>query len=135
MFIDVKKMALEAKVLEGEMILSERLPAHVLNSVMMHYKIDVLPLERMYLLSIQEKADISAQCQRCSESMSIHFYNESQVSICEKEAMCEKYYAQYDVILAPDAKVSLEELLTDNLHLHLPQMHENIEECSKIHAK
>ena len=132
MKIDIRKKANSPKSEDINIILEDRLPHYVLEPIEMMFSYEVEKEGPLYLLTIYENAHPKIQCQRCMEECSQPFEHTSKIAICGSDEIAQQYQSAYDLIVAPDFIIEINDILIDDLHLYLSNFHKKIDQC---HAK
>lgn len=135
MRIDLKKKVQLAKSSVENVVMDERMPAHIAHAFELKCQFDVESKGDFYLLKIIEDASLPIICQRCSQEFQQDYHLETELAVCPNEQIAEKYQSLYDVIVAQDYLIDLKDILIDNLYLFSPQSHENIENCDQTQLK
>lgn len=129
MIINLKTNAAKAEQQEANIELRERLPAHVLSPCMIHCQFDVEAFNHYYVITLDVNSTLSVICQRCLKEFAYHYVNQTTLAICDSDEMAEKLMEQYECIVSNNNQVDLKELLTDELHLYVPESHPEITDC------
>jgi uncharacterized protein len=132
MKIDMRKKVNTSKNEAIKVVLDDRLPSYVIDSIEMTFSYEVEKEGPLYILTIHEKACPKIQCQRCMEECSQPFEHTSQIAICGSDEIAQQYQSAYDLIVASDFIIEINDILIDDLHLYLPNFHKKIDQC---HAK
>ncbi|NBX84093.1 MAG: metal-binding protein [Gammaproteobacteria bacterium] len=132
MKIDMRKKVNNDKNHDIKVILEDRLPSFVIEPIEMTFSYEVEKEGPLNLLTIHEKAYPKIQCQRCMEECSQPFEHTSQIAICSSDEIAQQYQSSYDLIVASDFILEINDILIDDLHLYLPNFHKKIDQC---HAK
>jgi uncharacterized protein len=79
---------------------------------------------------------VSLQCQRCLQPMERALEAESRFALVGTEAEAARIPLEREAVLAPGGRISVAELLTEELLLVLPivPLHEESERCAAKHA-
>ncbi len=109
--------------------LSERLPAHVHAPCVVRCTFHVAASQNDYLLHRQSTAQCQLTCQRCLTDFEYTYQQASVLAICATEERADQYMTSYDSMVVTDDWMDLTEILTDDLHLHVPSMHVCLDEC------
>lgn len=128
MNICLKSLAREGQTHEVTLVLKERLPHFVDNpcSIICHYS--VKKQDNYYLLTLDLQGDVRLVCQRCLQIYSHLFSRVSTIAICPDDERASKLMEQYDCLVAGQL-VNLEDIVTDELHLYIPEKHEDERLC------
>jgi uncharacterized protein len=123
MKLNLQELAKKAEKCHIHFSIEERLPPFLLSpcGVEVHYQVE--RALHYYLLSLETQADLKIICQRCFEECNIPYHNETMMAICQNEEQEKALSKQYEVIIAPDLILHLEDIVTDELYLYAPQHH------------
>jgi uncharacterized protein len=103
--------------------ISERLPSCLCESAQVNCTFQVQSCTDFYLLSLSVKGDFTITCQRCLGNFKHALDYETQLAVCRREEMAESLMEQYDCIVSNNDQLDLLDVLTDELHLNLPEKH------------
>ncbi len=107
--------------------LSDRLPVQVVESCHISCAYHVTHCKDYYELNIKTQGNITILCQRCLNAFEYHHEHQTVLAVCATEAVAERYMANLECEVAPDLEIDLSAVVTDDLHLFLPEKH--IGEC------
>lgn len=82
-----------------------------------------------YLLTMEVSGKLEITCQRCLAGFQQEYFNKTQLAICASEEIAERLMASYECIVVKNNQVDLVDLITDELHLFLPEKHADFSEC------
>lgn len=91
------------------------------------FKVNACP--DYYLLTLDVSAELEIACQRCLVDFPHQHTNHAQLAICANEAIAETLMASFECIVANDYQIDLVDIVTDELHLFLPEKHHDIADC------
>jgi uncharacterized protein len=76
------------------------------------------------------------ECQRCMEPMQLHVNAVAKVALIGAESQAERAPADFEPVLAPGGRISVGELITEELLLSLPivPLHSGSEACPALPA-
>jgi uncharacterized protein len=135
MKIDIKRKGLQDINQWFTVHLEERLPFYVDKPFDMTFTYRVDVHSEYYTLYVEEKGNVPLVCQRCAEEWIYDYHHYSEIAVCGKEEIAEKYQNSLDVIVCPDLIVDIKDILVDNMHLFLPKKHEKIDQCNQDQLK
>jgi uncharacterized protein len=127
--ICIKTQAKESRVTRAEMVLKERLPTHIAPDCCVSYCLETKQQGAYYLLDLTLKANLTVTCQRCLSDFPYEYHHQSQLAICDDDAVAERLMSEFDCIVAPQYQLDLQTLLVDELHLHAPERHLESSHC------
>lgn len=130
MFINLKNSAEKAKPQQVKLELMERLPAHINAPCTVECQFKVQAYENYYLITLDVDASLSVICQRCLGEFHYHHINQVTLAVCD-ETMVDKLMINYECVVSQNGEVDLQHLLTDELHLYLPEYHQDLDFCDQ----
>ena len=88
--------------------------------------------EDLPVADLQFSGAVSLQCQRCLQPMEQPVAVDSRIALVGSEAQAGRVPPEREPVLAPGGRISIGELLTEELLLLLPivPLHEDLERCS-----
>lgn len=131
------KLNLQNLIKKGEkteilLTLQERLPEYLHTPCQVAIELNIKKQDDYWLLHLKTQADLHINCQRCAEDFVLPYINETELAVCETEARAESLLALYDCIVDDRAELSLDNIITDELYLYVPQFHPDLQDCDKI---
>lgn len=84
-----------------------------------------------YLLTLNVSATLEIACLRCLGGFQHEHTNLTQLAICANEEIAESLMASFECIVVNNYQIDLIDIVTDELHLFLPEKHQDIEECDR----
>lgn len=109
--------------------LHERLPERVLGPCLMHCDIHVARSGHYYVATLNVRSDMTLVCQRCLEAFPFFYENQTNLAVCTNDETAESLMELHECLVAPDGQMDLIDVLTDELHLFVPEKHLKIEDC------
>ena len=103
--------------------INERLPSCLCEPADVSCRFQVQSCTDFYLLSLSVKGDFTITCQRCLGNFKHRLDYETQLAVCRREEMAESLMEQHDCIVSNNDQLDLFDVLTDELHLNLPEKH------------
>ncbi|GGI91341.1 YceD family protein [Legionella impletisoli] len=132
MKIFLPKFAKEKGLHQIEIQLNDRLPAHVVGPCLMRCDLSAQFYEEdYYILSLKTNANIILSCQRCLQAFSYEYKNQVELAVCDEEQTAEKLMSHYECMVINNYHLDMIEVLTDDLHLNLPEKHVDFQECDR----
>ena len=129
MKIDLKKKTLLNRSDPFKVIISDRLPSHLPEAVELTCCYEVKQEGRVLILKLMQHGVIKTVCQRCLTSFDSDFKLETEIEVCSSDEIAREYQELYDVIVAADNQIELNDILVDNLYLFSENLHDNLELC------
>lgn len=129
MMICLKTQAKQASEQRIAVLLHDRLPSKVSSPVELMCVFKVEAGSDHYLFCYVVSGCVEMTCQRCLGAFQYDYTNHTSLAVCSREDRAEALMAYMDCIVAHDNQISLVDILTDELHLFLPEKHENENEC------
>lgn len=112
-----------------DITLSERLPPHIVAECNLHCAYSVKSFPDYYILTLDVSGNLPVCCFRCMEIYSYPYTNYTELAICRDEKTAEKCMAEYESLVLDQYKVDLQTILTDELHLYVPEKHSDRYDC------
>ncbi len=84
-----------------------------------------------YLLTLDVSGALEIVCQRCLGDFKHAHINQTKLAVCANEAVAETLMASYECIVVKDYQVDLIDIVTDELHLFLPEKHPDFAGCDR----
>lgn len=109
--------------------LSERLPTHIIPDCNLHCDYFVKSFPAYYSLTLDVSGIVTARCLRCLDEYIYDYKNHTELAICRNDEMAEKLMDAYECIVSLDDEIDLREIITDELHLYVPEKHMNFIDC------
>lgn len=109
--------------------LENRLPARVLNTCNISCTFQVQQASDHFLLKIETSGDVTVICQRCLDGFSYAYHNQTTLAVCPNNVIAERLMASFECIDGQET-IDLNEVVVDDLHLHLPEKHADISHCN-----
>jgi uncharacterized protein len=111
--------------------IKERLPVMLHSPCQLTCTYSVESRSDYYLLNMETRGVLELICQRCLQIYSYEHRHASQIAVCKDDHVAEELLHEFECILSKDNQVDLVEISTDDLHLFLPEKHEDIEDCDE----
>ncbi len=124
---ELAKQGLQSKQIK----LDERLPSFLVApcDLIINYKTE--PKEDFYLIHIEVSGELTIICQRCLNEFKLQYNNPTTIAVARNDARAEQLLEHYECIVSPNFQVSIDDLVIDELHLYVPQFHEETKDCSE----
>ena len=84
-----------------------------------------------YLLTLSVSANLEIACQRCLGEFHHEHINQTQLAVCANEEMAESLMESFECIVVNNYQIDLVDIVTDELHLFLPEKHQEIDGCDR----
>jgi uncharacterized protein len=107
----------------------ERKPAHVVSPCELTCTFQIEACQDYYLLTLDVRGTLEIVCQRCLDHFQQNYTNQTRLAVCVNDDISETLMASYECIVAKDYQVDLTDVVTDELHLFLPEKHSVSDEC------
>lgn len=126
--INLKKATVIAAAVEQHAIaqIETRLPRHVEHVAPVDCDYRVVQKDDYYILDMETAAVVDVCCQRCLEPFQYSYHHQQTIACCLNEATAHRLMKLYDCIVVPDGIVDLIEVITDDIHLNVPEMHADV---------
>lgn len=110
--------------------LSERLPIHIVSDCTLNCDYFVRNCAEYYVLTLDVSGIIPIRCLRCLEVFKYDYQNHTELALCRDEAMAEELMEEYECVVCDPKEVDLVCILTDELHLYIPEKHPDLIDCN-----
>lgn len=131
MKICLKSKSKEKEVHTVRLRMQDRIPKRIQVPCELLCSYHIEARDGYYILALEVLGQLSIVCQRCLKSFEYSYQNKTQLAVCVNEMLAESLMHQYDCIVVHEHELSLVEIVTDELHLFLPEMHENSVDCDR----
>lgn len=125
------KTAVEQPRQSNVMVISERLPPHLLAPCTVHYGYQLRTQDNYYVLDLEIDVLLTVICQRCLQHFAQPYSNQSKTAICKSDEWAEQLMEQYDCVVISREQLNLQELITDELFTSTGENHPNISDCDQ----
>jgi uncharacterized protein len=109
--------------------LQERLPARVQGPCDITCTFEITEESDHYLLHFEASGSVNITCQRCLDSFPYSYYHQTTLAVCPNDAVAESLMASFECIDG-QKEIDLNEVLTDDLYLILPEKHPDFSHCN-----
>lgn len=109
--------------------ITARLPMYVRAPGQISCLYHVNNMDDYYLLMLDSTGDLTVVCQRCNQPFTYHYRHQTELAICDSDRMAEQLLAQMEAVVIKQFKIDLVEIITDDLHLFVPEKHDDINLC------
>jgi uncharacterized protein len=111
--------------------IEERLPSYISAPCSLSVAYRVEAKDNYYLIHLDVVAELIIICQRCMHDFNLNYTNQTRIAVARSEERAEQLLEQYECIVSSNWQVSLEDLVVDELHLYVPQFHQEIKDCDE----
>lgn len=112
-----------------EITLSERLPSFLASPCHLNVAYQVEPKDDFYLIHLEVRGELEVTCQRCLNEFKLMYNNPTTIAVTRNDERAEQLLEHYECIVSTNYQVSLDDLVVDELHLYVPQFHEETKDC------
>lgn len=123
MIICLKTCSRHPEPQQVDVTLSERLPVHIVSECNVHCDYLVKSFPGYYVLTLDVAGTLPARCLRCLEEYALDYVNRTELAICRDDKIAEKLMDEYECIVLDRFEIDLCEIITDELHLYVPEKH------------
>ena len=109
--------------------LSERLPFYIVSDCKVHCDYFVKSFPGYYTLTLDVSGILPIHCQRCLDEFKHHYVNHTELAICRDDTIAEQLMDEYECIVSDQLEIDLHEIITDELHLYVPEKHTDLIDC------
>lgn len=110
---------------------SERLPSFISEPCQIDVTYQVEAKDDFHLIHLEIKGELNIACQRCMHEFKLSYNNPTVVAVARSDERAERLLEEYECIVSSNWQVSLEDLVADDLHLYVPQFHQEISDCDE----
>lgn len=110
-----------------QLTITDRLPLHLIAPASLSCQWELTPLSGAERLTLTLSGSLEIECQRCLSAFTLPYQHEVQIALCKNSDAMMHYETQYECLLLNELPDSLAELVTDELHLSVPEKH--LENC------
>jgi uncharacterized protein len=114
-----------------QIIVTERLPSFVSAPCQLEVTYQVEAQDNFYLIHLKVMGELTIICQRCMNEFKLSYNNPTTIAVARSDERAEQLLEQYECIVSSNWQVSLEDLVVDDLHLYVPQFHQEIKDCDQ----
>lgn len=129
MKICLKKHAKQMGSRTVQLFIEERKPAYISSPCKVSCEFQVEACQDYYLLTLNVSGAFEITCQRCMEDFQQTYDNQTTLAVCAREDIAETLMTTYECIVAADSQVDIMDIVTDELHLFLPEKHPDPAGC------
>lgn len=129
MIISLKPFSKHSTPQQVDIRLSERLPKHIVADCILHCDYLVKSFPDYYTISLDVSGELPLRCLRCLDEYCYPYENHTELAICRDDETAEKLMEVYECIVSDRLEVDLVEVLTDELHLYVPEKHADLIDC------
>lgn len=109
----------------------ERKPERVRSPCELTCEFKVEDCSDYYLVTLDITGMLEIACQRCMVDFPHEHTNQVKLAVCANDDIAETLMSCFECIVANDSRIDLIDILTDELHLFLPEKHQNIADCDR----
>lgn len=109
--------------------INQRLPSYLKPPCILQCQYHVEKRDNYYLLTLNVSGELTVTCQRCLQEFTYPYSNETQIAICSSEQQADELMAYYECLVSAIPEVDIDELVTDELHLYVPESHSDTTLC------
>ncbi|RUR12152.1 DUF177 domain-containing protein [Legionella sp. km772] len=109
--------------------LSARLPSFLASPCQVNVTYQVEAKEDFYLMHLVVSGELTVTCQRCLNAFNLIYNNPTTIAVARDDERAEQLLEHYECIVSSNYQVNLEDLVIDELHLYVPQFHEETKDC------
>lgn len=111
---------------------NERLPFQLARPCQVACTFDIEANKDHYQLILVLESQVAIICQRCLGEFQHHYHHQSQLAVCADEMLAESLMSSYECIVSHNDEIDLVDIVTDDLHLYLPEKHNDIQDCAPV---
>lgn len=111
------------------LVIKDRLPPFLEGECNLSVSYHAVATDDFYVLNLDVSGPLTVTCQRCLDPFSIDYKNVTAVAVCRTEERAEQLLEEYECIVSSNWKISIEDIVCDELHLYVPEFHQEIIHC------
>lgn len=111
--------------------IEERKPARVSSPCELTCVFHVEDYKDYYVLTLDVSGLIEIACQRCLADFQLDYTHQTSLAVCSSDETAETLMTRYECIVVHDDQVDLMDIVTDELHLFLPEKHADFAQCDR----
>lgn len=123
----LKNLAKLADPLSLDIEIHDRLPGYISEPCKLRCEIAVQQAREYFVLRLKVTGPVVVSCQRCLENFVYHYDHKTELAICCSEEKAHQMMSTIDCTVQTDDELDLLAIVTDNLHLFIPEKHEDCE--------
>ena len=127
----LKSQAKQAGLRQVALTLVDRLPAQLQGPCALRCDLDVTQQGEYYLLRLALFGETTLTCQRCLNAFSHGINTQSELAVCRDDATADSMMARFDCLVSADDELDIIEIVTDEMHLFLPESHPEPSDCQE----
>ena len=116
---------------QKQITINERLPSFIASPCQLNVHYDVKAEEGFYLINLEVNGELVVLCQRCLQEFNLTYNNQTKIAVARNDERAEQLLEHYECIVSTNYQVELEALVIDELHLYVPQFHEETKDCDE----
>lgn len=129
MKISLPEFAKVQEIQHKSFMLTDRLPQYINGNIVVDCTFHVKKHDNGYILSLKTQAKPEIICQRCLNLFKYDYFYSNDLLICDNEDIANSKMQQYECVVVKTYNIVLQDILTDDLYLFLPDKHPQ-NECS-----
>lgn len=128
--ISLAELAKKKSSQRSVFLLKERFPPHVQSVEPIECDYSVDNHEDFYVLTLSLFGVVHVVCQRCLHLFPYTLKLQTELAICCHEDVVEKVMKDYECVVTRDDRIDMLTIVTDNLHLYVPEKHSSVLDCA-----
>jgi uncharacterized protein len=129
MKLNIQKCQLQEQKGPFKLVITERLPFYVKNVDIESVYYTVQRFKDFYLLTLEVNAHLKIECQRCMHDFNYMYNKVNNLAVCKSDEIAEKLMTEHEPLVSLSNEIDLIEIITDDLHLFCPEIHDNLDVC------
>ncbi len=114
-----------------QITLRERLPSFLLSPCHLTVTYQIEAKENFYLIQLEVSGELTVLCQRCLHEYNLIYNNQTAIAVTRSDERAEQLLEYYECIVSSNYQVDLEDMVIDELHLYVPQFHQEAKDCNE----
>ncbi len=115
--------------------IQERLPVNMLKPSTLACEYHIEQIQDYWTLQLKIRGNLTLSCQRCVDEFEHAFEHKNVLTIVKREEDAEKMSQDHEIIVADHQTINIVDVITDELHLFVPEHHLQYDDCNRDLSK
>ncbi len=131
MHICLKTYSKREKKTLVQVIVTDRLPVHLTGPCELDCELKVHAEKDHYVVTLNSVANLAVTCQRCLAVFDYEHRQLTRLAACNDDMIASMLMARFDDVVVIDDELDLQHMITDELHLLVPERHNCPGDCDQ----
>ena len=131
MHICLKTYSKREKKTLAQLILTDRLPIHLAGPCVVDCELHVHAEKDHYVVTLSSVASLAVTCQRCLAVFDYEHRHVTRLAASTDELVASMLMSRFDDVVVVEDELDLRHVITDELHLLVPERHHCTDDCDK----